>query len=108
MGSSYLGDHNAENHIYTDITSNISQPQQKYRLGMVSNRLFWGGRRTLNMFYYIQTLVHYFCGSKHLVSIKVSEPINESAQETNLITIKTYGESEKTRQKQRILVSGEL
>ena len=36
----------AEDHIHTDLTCNIEEPQQKYRLGKVSNRFFfffWGG-----------------------------------------------------------------
>ena len=38
MGTCYSGDHNAENHIHTDITTfNIEEPQQSYHLGTVSN-----------------------------------------------------------------------
>ena len=55
MGSCcYSGDHNAEDHIHTDITAcNIEEPQQTYRLG--HNRLLGGsggggGRLGLNMF----------------------------------------------------------
>ena len=42
MGSCcYSGDHNAEDHIHTDITAcNIEEPQQTYRLG--HNRLLGG------------------------------------------------------------------
>ena len=47
MGSRYSTDHIAEDHIYTDITSNIEGPQQKCRLGMVSHRL----PRGFNMLY---------------------------------------------------------
>ena len=46
MGSSYSGDHIAEDHINTDITTcNIEKPQHKciYRLETVSNRLLVGG-----------------------------------------------------------------
>ena len=40
MGSCYLGDHSAEDHIHTYITTyNIEEPQQKYRDGTVINRL---------------------------------------------------------------------
>ena len=40
MGSCYSGDHIAEDHIQTDITTcNIEEPQQKYRLGMASNSI---------------------------------------------------------------------
>ena len=37
MGNCYLIDHNiiAEDHIHTDITCNIEEPQQKYRMGTV-------------------------------------------------------------------------
>ena len=48
MGSCHSGDHIAEDHIHTDITTcNIEEPQQKYCLRMVRN--------SLNMFYWIQT-----------------------------------------------------
>ena len=40
---SYSIDHIAEDHIHTDITCNIEEPQQKYRLGTCSNRLLVGG-----------------------------------------------------------------
>ena len=43
MGNCYSIDHNAEDHIHTDITYNIEEPQQKYRLGTVSNRLLVEG-----------------------------------------------------------------
>ena len=39
MGSFYSGDHNAEDHIHTDITYNIEESQEKYCLGTVSYRL---------------------------------------------------------------------
>ena len=40
MASSFSGDHNADDHIHTDIiTFIIEEPQQKYSLGRVSNRL---------------------------------------------------------------------
>ena len=32
MGNCYSADHIAEDHIHTDITCNIEEPQQKYRL----------------------------------------------------------------------------
>ena len=47
MSNCYSADHIAEDHIHKDITCNIDEPQQKYRLGTVSNR-FIGG---LNMFF---------------------------------------------------------
>ena len=47
MGIFYSADHIAEDHIHTDITCNIEEPQQKNRLGNVSNRLLGD----LNMFY---------------------------------------------------------
>ena len=43
MGNCYSGDHIAEDHIHTDITCYIEEPQQKYRLGTVSNELLGGG-----------------------------------------------------------------
>ena len=42
MHKCYLVDHTAEDHIHTDITCNIEEPQQKYRLGSVSNRKLQG------------------------------------------------------------------
>ena len=42
MGNNYSADHIAEDHIHKDI-SNIEEPQKKYRLGTVSNRLLGGG-----------------------------------------------------------------
>ena len=39
MGYCYSADHIAEDNIHTDITCNIEEPQQEYRLGMISNRL---------------------------------------------------------------------
>ena len=39
MGNCYSADHIAEEHKHTDITCNNEEPQQKYRLGTVSNRL---------------------------------------------------------------------
>ena len=43
MGNCYSGDHIAKDHIHnvhTDIpTCNIEEPEQKYRLGTVSDRL---------------------------------------------------------------------
>ena len=53
-----------KNHIHTDLTCNTEEPQQKYCLGMVSNRLLGD----LNAFYWIQTLALSFCSdSKRLV-----------------------------------------
>ena len=49
MGNCYSIDDIAEDHIQKDITSNIEEPHQKYRLGTVSNRLLEGGG--LNMCY---------------------------------------------------------
>ena len=43
MGNCYSTDHIAEDHIHTDITFNIEEPQQKYRLGTLSNRLLGAG-----------------------------------------------------------------
>ena len=43
MGNCYSIDNSAEDHIHKDITCDIKDPLQKYRLGMVSNRLLgWG------------------------------------------------------------------
>ena len=39
MGNYYSAVHIADDHIHADITYNIEEPQQKYRLGTVSNRL---------------------------------------------------------------------
>ena len=39
MGSCYTGDRNAEDHIDTDITCNVEERQQTYRLGTASYRL---------------------------------------------------------------------
>ena len=39
MGLCYSVDRIAENHIHTDITCNLEEPQQKYSLGTASNRL---------------------------------------------------------------------
>ena len=39
MGNCYSIVHIAEDHIHTDITCNTEEPQQKYRLGTVSNSL---------------------------------------------------------------------
>ena len=44
MGGCYSDDHIAKDQIQTDIAiCDIEEPQQKYRLGTVSNRLHWGG-----------------------------------------------------------------
>ena len=44
MGNCYSVDYIAGDHTHTDITCNTEEPQQKYRLGMVSNKLLgWGG-----------------------------------------------------------------
>ena len=43
MGNCYPADDIAEDHIHTDITCNIEEPQQKYRIGTVSKRLLGGG-----------------------------------------------------------------
>ena len=54
MGNSYSADNIADDHIHTDMTCNIEEPKQKYRLGTVSYRLLgWG--EGLNKFYWIQT-----------------------------------------------------
>ena len=77
MGNYYSDDRIAEDHLHTDITCNIDEPQQKYRLRTVITCIRLLG--SLNMFYWIQTLAISFCsGSKHLDRMKVSLPINES------------------------------
>ena len=43
MGNRYSADHIAKDHIHTDVACNTEEPQQKYRLGTVSNRLLGGG-----------------------------------------------------------------
>ena len=46
MSNCYSGDNIAGDHIHTGITTcNIEEPQQRYRLGTVSNRSLegWGG-----------------------------------------------------------------
>ena len=69
MGNCYSADLIAEDYIHTNITCNIEEPQQKHRLGTVSNRLLAG--EGLNMFYWIQTLALSFCSSsKHLLRMK--------------------------------------
>ena len=45
MGNCYSTDHIAEDHIHTDITCNIEEPQEKHRLGTVRYRLL----NSLNM-----------------------------------------------------------
>ena len=45
MGNCFSTDHIAENHIHTDIKCNTEEPQPKYRLGRVSNRLLGVGGR---------------------------------------------------------------
>ena len=55
MGSCYSGDHIAQDNIHTDITTyNIGEPQQKYRLGTVSNKLLGRGGGGLN-YKYVQS-----------------------------------------------------
>ena len=39
MGNRYSADHIAKDQLHADITCNPEEPQLKYRLGMVSNRL---------------------------------------------------------------------
>ena len=57
MSSCYSGDHIAEDHTYSDITTHsFEEPEQKYHLGTASNILLGlrgggGGGRGLNMFY---------------------------------------------------------
>ena len=43
MGNCYSTDHIAEDHIHIDVTCNIDEPQQKYCLGTVRNRLLGKG-----------------------------------------------------------------
>ena len=73
MGNFYSIDHIADDHMYTGIRCNTEEPQLKYRLGTVSNRLLecvCGGG--LNMLYRIQNLALSFCnGLKHLARMKV-------------------------------------
>ena len=40
------------------------------------------------MFYWTKSRTRYFSGSKYLVRIKASKPINESKQETNRLRIR--------------------
>ena len=50
MGSCYLCDYTGEGYKYTDITTcNIEEPQQKYRLGTVSNSNNEGGTSTCSL-----------------------------------------------------------
>ena len=49
MGNCYSIDHIDENHIHTDITYNTEEPQQKYRLGTVSNILLGQGAGCLRL-----------------------------------------------------------
>ena len=71
MGNAYSADHIAKDHIHTDITCNTREPQQKYRLGTVSNRLLGVGG--LNAFYWIQSLALSFCSdSKRFVRMKAT------------------------------------
>ena len=66
MGSCYSGDHITEDHLHTDkTTGNIKEPQQKYRLGKVSNRLPRERGHKL-------VLLAVCSDSKHLVHMKVS------------------------------------
>ena len=44
MGSCYSDDYFFRDRINLDITCNPEEPQRKYRLGTVSNRLLVGGR----------------------------------------------------------------
>ena len=83
MGNCYSVDQIAEDYTYSDITCNIKKPQQKCRLGPVSNRLLGGGG--LKRFYWIQTLTLSFCsGSKHSIRMKVFEPsMNQHRKQTN-------------------------
>ena len=88
MGSCYSIDNIAEDHIHTDITCNIEEPQQKYHLGTVSSRLLGGGGGGgggLNMFSRILTLALSFCsGSKHLVHMKfINLSMNQHRKQTN-------------------------
>ena len=43
MGNCYSIDHIPEGHLHTNITCNIEEPLQKYRIRTVSNRLREGG-----------------------------------------------------------------
>ena len=51
MGNRYSADHIAKDHIHTDVACNTEEPQQKYRLGTVSNRLLGGGGAYLLLIY---------------------------------------------------------
>ena len=52
MGNCLSIDNIAEDHMHADLICNYEEPQQKYRLGTISNRLLGD----LNMFYWIRTL----------------------------------------------------
>ena len=43
MGNFYSADHIVEDHIRTDITCNIEEPQKKYRLGRSVIDFLWRG-----------------------------------------------------------------
>ena len=43
MGDCYSTDHIAKDHMPTDKLCSTEEPQQKYRLGTVSNRFLGGG-----------------------------------------------------------------
>ena len=47
MGNCYSADYNAKDHIHTDIPCNIEEPQQKYHLKMVSNKITGGLKHIL-------------------------------------------------------------
>ena len=88
---------------------NIEEPQQKYGLGTVSNILLVGGRAGLQLvFHWIQTLPLSFCtGLKHLVRIKVFQPINIGNKQ---ITDKAYDDMifpTSARQTQCIVTPGD-
>ena len=53
MGNWYSADHINEDHIHTEKTYNIEEPQQKYRLRTVSNRLL------------IQNMIQYITNTKY-------------------------------------------
>ena len=49
MGNFFSADRIGEHHLHIDTTCNTEEPQQKYRLGKVSNRLL-GAKHVLFIF----------------------------------------------------------
>ena len=104
MGSCHSGDHIAEYHIHTDITiSTTEEPQQKSALER-SVIDYWG----INMFNgskplpFASAVVETFGPHEGFLTHQRNNTGNKR------ITDKTYGESETTRQKQRIVTPGDF